>query len=138
MGYWQDKAIENILKKEVKVVNIKELTDYALQNGGATFKALSPESFELVSHSDGYQVALTDNKSDGIVTALKSLFSKTQNDLHVFRSGTFGLWSDRADWYLDQCLHLSDLRDAHTVAYSHRQHYIWDWANNTAIETEKV
>ena len=116
----------------------KQLEKIALTQGGVTFRAHGPNQFEVEVFAEGYQVALTDNKVIGdLWVSLNMIHEAVSNDLHVFKTGIFGLyWSDiRKSWYLDQSVLILCENDAHTLAYACRQETIFNWVS---CECEQV
>jgi hypothetical protein len=113
-------------------MNSKQIAEMAKASGGLTFKPIGPDQFEIEEYGDGFQVGLTDNAVIGdLGITLSMLWDCVSSDLHVFRTGTFGLyWSEgRQAWYLDQSVLILDELDAHTLAYACRQETVYNWVS---------
>jgi len=109
-------------------LSITEMLAHAAANAGGTYRKVG-DLFEVVTHADGFQVALPDFES--VTPSLSEAFVKSVAD--AVDAPYVGLWQDAGQWFADVSEHISDAAEAIRVGRERAQLAVWDWANGSSL-----
>ena len=104
------------------ILSIINILHTMQENGGATLRQGKPVQYET-----GYQVGLRGRKTRNIEIALDTIQKW---------GGNAGLWCYKGAWYIDESVHIADLKEAMELGKRYNQISIYDWATGECLTVE--